>query len=124
MDCDSGSENLDLMVELMEEHGELQSEIVRLCNSFVEDLGERMKTLDVQYPTGLKKFFSIYLETIESIEPTSSATPKLSSLYFSTTQKALSSVAGTRKMHVQPTAISRRCQGVTKGSHMAPSGRP
>ena len=86
MDCDSGAENLDLMVELMEEHGELQSEIVRLCNSFVEDVGERMKTLDVQYPTGLKKFFSIYLETIESIEPTSSATPKLSSTYFSTTQ--------------------------------------
>ena len=115
------------MVELMEEHGELQSEIVRLCNSFVEDVGERMKTLDVQYLTGLKKFFSIYLETVESIEPTSSATPKLSSLlhtYFSTTEKTLSSVAGTRKMHVQPTAISRRRQGITKGSHMAPSGRP
>ena len=63
------------MAELMEEHGELQSEIVRLCNSFVEDVGERVKTLDVQYLTGLKKF---YQETIESIEPTSSATPKLS----------------------------------------------
>ena len=29
-------------------------------------------------------------------------------------------------MHVQPTAISRRRRGtmITKGSHMAPSGRP
>ena len=27
-------------------------------------------------------------------------------------------------MHVQPTAISRRRKGITKGSHMAPSGRP
>ena len=27
-------------------------------------------------------------------------------------------------MHVQPTAISRRREGVTKGSKMAPSGRP
>ena len=27
-------------------------------------------------------------------------------------------------MHVQPTAISRRREGVTKGSTMAPSGRP
>ena len=29
MDCDSGAENLDLMVGLMEEHSELQSEIVK-----------------------------------------------------------------------------------------------
>ena len=27
-------------------------------------------------------------------------------------------------MHVQPTAISRRREGVTKGSKLAPSGRP
>ena len=30
MECDSGAENLDLMVGLMEEHSELQSEIVKL----------------------------------------------------------------------------------------------
>ena len=43
------------MVGLMEEHSELQSEIVKLCNSFVEDVGERMNTLDIQYLTGLKR---------------------------------------------------------------------
>ena len=64
MDCDSGAENLDLMVGLMDEHSELQSEIVKLCNSFVEDMGERMRTWDIPYPTGLKKLFSVYLETI------------------------------------------------------------
>ena len=47
MDCDSGAENLDLLVGLMEEQSELQSEIVNLCNSFVDD------TLDMQYLTGL-----------------------------------------------------------------------
>ena len=55
MDCDSGAENLDLMVGLMDEHSELQSEIVKLCNSFVEDVGEKMKTCDIPYLTGLKK---------------------------------------------------------------------
>ena len=45
MDCDSGAENLDLMVGLMDKHSELHSEIVKLCNSFVEDIGERMKNL-------------------------------------------------------------------------------
>ena len=45
----------------------------------MEDVGERMKTVDVQYLMGLKKFF---LEIIESIEPTSSAKPKLSHTYF------------------------------------------
>ena len=89
----------------------------------MEDVGERMKTLDVQYLTGLKKFFSVYLETIDSTEPTNSALSSLLHTYFSNTQKSLSSVAGTRKMHVQPTAIRRR-QGISKGSHMAPSGRP
>ena len=39
MECDSGAENLDLMVGLMEEHSELQSEIVKL--TLVEDVGER-----------------------------------------------------------------------------------
>ena len=33
-------------------------------------------------------------------------------------------VAGTRIMHVQPTALSRRREGITKVSKMAPSGRP
>ena len=37
---DSGAENL---VDLMDEHCELQSEIVTLCNSFVEDVGEKNK---------------------------------------------------------------------------------
>ena len=44
--------------------------------------------------------------------------------YFINSQKSLSLVVGTRKMHVQPTAISRRRKGITKGSHMAPSGCP
>ena len=113
MDCDSGAENLDLMVELMEEHGELQSDIVGLCNSFVEDVGEN-KTPDVQNLTGLKKFFSVYQETLEPIERTSSATPKLSSLLHILLQ--IQKISGSRKMHVQPTAISRGRQGITKGS--------
>ena len=56
MECDSGAENLDLMVGLMEEHSELQREIVKLCNSFMEDVRERMNTLDIQYLTGLETF--------------------------------------------------------------------
>ena len=98
---DSGAENL---VDLMDEHCELQSEIVTLCNSFVEDVGERIKTLDMQYLTGINSRC-----TIDNIEPPSSATPKLSSLlhtYFSNTQKSFSVVAGTRKIHVQPTAMA------------------
>ena len=59
--------NLDIMVGLMEEHSELQSEVVKLCNLFVDDMGERMKTLDLQYLTGLEKFFTTYLETIDCL---------------------------------------------------------
>ena len=48
MDCDSGTENLDIMVGLKEEHSKLRSEVVQHCNSFVDDVGERIETLDVQ----------------------------------------------------------------------------
>ena len=33
-------------------------------------------------------------------------------------------MAGTKKMHVQPTAISRRRNEIIKGSHMTYCGRP
>lgn len=77
------------------------------------------------YLTGLKCFFTVYLDTVTNTEPAISATPKLASLlhtYFS--PQFSTQVAGTRRMNVQPTAISRRRDGVTKRSKMAPSGRP
>ena len=67
------------------------------------------------------------MDTVKNTQPAVSATPKLSSLlhtYFSQPSSSATQVAGTRRMHVQPTAISRRREGVTKGSKMAPSGRP
>lgn len=66
------------------------------------------------------------MDTVTNTEPAVSATSKLVPLlhtYFSP-QFSSSQVAGTRHMHVQPTAICRRREGVTKGSQMAPSGRP
>ncbi len=100
--------------------------VIQLCNAFVDDVGERIKTMDTQYLLGLKKFFSIYMETISATEPTTSATPKLSSLlhtYFSKADKRVQT-AGSRRINVQPTAISRRRDGIARGSNMAPSGRP
>ena len=66
------------------------------------------------------------MDTVTNTEPAVSATPKLASLlhtYFSP-QPSLTQVAGTRRMHMQPTAITRRREGISKGSKMAPSGRP
>ena len=86
----------------------------------------RLQQMDTQYLTGLKKFFTVYMDTVTNTEPSTSATPRLSSLlhtYFSSTPSS-AQVAGTRRMHVQPTAISRRREGVTRGSKMAVSGRP
>ena len=53
-----------------------------------------MKQMDIQYLLGLKKFFSIYLDTVCSTEPQLSATPKLSSLlhtYFTKNDKTSNS---------------------------------
>lgn len=89
-------------------------------------MNDRVKQLDNQYLTGLKNFFTVYLDTVAKTEPTCSATPRLASLlhtYFSP-QLSSAKVAGTRHMKVQPTAISRRRAGIAKGSKLAPSGRP
>ena len=114
------------MLSIMDEQEKLKLDVITLGNAFIEDVQERMAQMDIQYLTGLKKFFTVYMETVTNTEPAVSATPILSSLlhtYFSKQPSSIQ-VAGTRLMHVQPTAISRRRGGVTKGSKMAPSGRP
>ena len=100
--------------------------MLTLGNALIDDFQERITQVDTQYLTGLKKLFTVYLDTVTNTEPAVSATPKLASLlhtYFSV-QPLQTRVPGTRYMHVQPTAISRRREGVPKGNKMAPSGRP
>ena len=97
-----------------------------LGNAFIEDFQERITQVDTQYLTGLKKYLQLYQDTVTNTKPAVSATPKLASLlhtYFSV-QPLQTRVPGTRCMYVQPTAISRRREGVAKGNKMAPSGRP
>ena len=55
-------------------------DVSELCYSFVEYVSKHMKEMEIQYLVGLKKFFSIYLDTVSNTEPKLSATPKLSSL--------------------------------------------
>ena len=120
------NENLTLIVDMMQEQETLEQEVITLGNKFIDDVQERVKQVDYQYLNGLKKFFTVYLDTVAKAEPTNSATPRLATLlhtYFSTPSVS-STVAGTRHMKVQPTAISRRRKGISKGSKLAASGRP
>ena len=77
---DTAADNLDYLIDLLSEHDDLMKEVSELCYSFVEDVSKRTKQIDIQYLLGLKKFFSIYLDTVCSTEPQLSATPKLRSL--------------------------------------------
>ena len=79
-----------------------------------------------QYLDGLHKFFTTYLDTVERTEPMTSATPHLSTLLHTYFKKpsSMTSNAGCRRIHVQPTALSRRREGIPKGSQCAPAGRP
>ena len=122
---DSGQKNLDIAVEIMIQQEKLQDEVISLGNTFIQDVQDRVQQLDTQYLSGLKKFFTVYLDTVAKSEPTCSATPRLASLlhtYFSPSSSV--QVAGTRQMKVQPTAIARRRAGIARGSKLAPSGRP
>lgn len=115
MECDEGSENLDLMLSIMEEQEKLKEDVITLGNAFMEDIQERVQQMNTPYLSGLKKFFTIYMDTVTDTEPAVSATPKLTSLlhtYFS--RSSPTQVAGTRNIHVQPTAIARRREGIAK----------
>ena len=50
-----GVQNIDLMLSV-EEQEKLKQGVLTLGMAFIEDVQERMKQMDVQYLTGLKKF--------------------------------------------------------------------
>ena len=111
---DEGQENLDIMLSVIEEQENLENEVITLSNAFMEDVRVRTKEVDVQFLSGLKKFFTTYLDTVKHAEPATSATPKLASLLhtcFSQQIPLSTQVAGSRYIHVQPTAIAKRRYG-------------
>ena len=119
---DSGGENLAILLGIMEKQDGLKNDVIKFGNAFVEDVQVRVGEVDIQYLTGLKKCFTTYLDTINNTEPTTSATPKLASLlhtYYSQKSPSSMQVAGSRHMHVQPTAIARLRAGISKGSKLA-----
>ena len=123
---DEGGENLDLLLGMIDEQDKLKQEVNELSDMFFTDVQKRISETDKQYLEGLKKFFSTYMNTVDRIEPNTSGTPQLASLlhtYFKTTPPNLK-ISGTRRMGVQPTALSRRREGIARGSQRAPSGRP
>ena len=123
---DSATNNLEHLADILCEHDGLVQEVSGLCYSFVDDVCKRTKQIDTQYLLGLKKFFSVYLDTVSDTEPELSATPKLSRLlhtYFTKNDKDFT-CTGCRRIPVQPTAMSRRREGAPRGSKMATSGRP
>ena len=126
---DEGAANLDTMVGLLEENDkikQLKDRVIQLQNDFISDVDSRIEQMDTQYLKGLCKFFTVYTDTIKKSEPVNSATPQLSSLlhlYFVKNQPASTCIAGTGRIKVQPTAITRRREGIAMGSQYAPSGR-
>ena len=103
---EDGQNNLDTMINVIEEQNDqLKQEVIELGDAFCKDARDRIQTMDIQFLTGLKKF-KVYMETVNQSEPAICATPKLSSLlhtYF-TKSNSTTHVAGSRHMHVQPTA--------------------
>lgn len=80
---DEGGEYLDIFTDLIdgeEEQKQLEQDVLNLGSDFCKDVTERIAEKDIQYLTGLKKFFTVYLRTVTEAEPAISATPKLSSL--------------------------------------------
>ena len=80
--------------------------------------------MDIQYLTGLKKFFTVYMDMVKSTEPAVLATPKLASLMHT----SLGRLHLHLKSLVQDACTSSpqpsKRRGVTKASKMAPCGRP
>ena len=86
---DEGEQNLDLMPNVMDEQDKLKQDVLALGNVFIEDVQDRMGQMDIQYLTGLKKFFTVYMDTVRNTEPAVSATPKLDHSYILTSLSRL-----------------------------------
>ena len=95
MDYDEGGENLDILLNL------IRARWTDIGKCFYRRCSRQKATNGYSIPHRTKKILTVYMDTVNHTE--------------------LAKIAGTRRMHVQPTAISRR---VTKGSKMAQSGRP
>ena len=80
IDDDHAINNLEQLSNILCEHDGLKDEVSKLCYNFVDDVCEHTKQMDTQYLLGLKKFFSVYLDTVSNTEPELSATPKLTTL--------------------------------------------
>ena len=85
---DAGTENLDILVGLIQEHDTLTKDVKYLCNSFVSDIEERIEQMDIQYLSGLKKFFTTYLETIHLLNQPHPPHPNWPACYTLTFQKS------------------------------------
>lgn len=112
---------------------ELQMHVTDLMSDFVRDASGRILSNDIQYLTGMQKFLEHYATIVNKTEPNTSATPLLSTFLHKTITKnepavgkckSVCLVGGVRQMSVQPTAISRRRSGLSRGSKKAPAGRP
>ena len=102
---DEGEQNLDLMLNVMDEQDKLKQDVLALGNVFIEDVQDRMGQMDIQYLTGLKKFFTVHMDTVRNTEPAASATPKLASLlhtYFSQSSSSTTQIAGSYKTYARP----------------------
>jgi len=125
-DYNSADKNLSFALDLIEERESLQEGVINLIRKFIEDVQSRIQHCYIQYLTGLKIIFLTYIDTVNKVEPLNSATPRLATLLHAdfSSKKSASKVAGTRQIVVQPIAISRRRSGFSRGTKLAPSGRP
>ena len=106
----------------MEEQDGLKNDVITLGNAFVEDVQVRVGEVDIHYLTGLKKFFynlfGRYKQHRTNNLCHSKACFTTTYLLFPEITSSMQ-VAGSRHMHVQPTAIARRRAGISKGSKLA-----
>ena len=100
----SAEENFTFALNLIEEQEELKEKVIILCRNFIKDVHPRLQDFDIQYLTGLKTFFTTYLDTVKKVEPLNSATPRLASLLHT----SFSSKRSSSKWLVQPNQSSFR----------------
>ena len=106
---DEGEQNLDLILNAMDEQDKLKQDILTLGN---EDIQDRMGQMVIQYLIGLKKFFTVYMDTVKNTEPAVSATPTLhlllSAVFISNSSSWYKTYALPAHSHIEKTRSHKR----------------
>ena len=113
-----GGGGLDILLNLIEEQYKQKEDVLTLGNALYKMFKDRRQQMDIKHLTGLQNYKILYgihghskSHRTNNFSYNKTCIPLTHLLFSPHAQSSSNKIAGTRRMHVQPTAIFRRQEG-------------